>query len=56
MNEIVKELKSDCYMKYDYMNRNMSNTENMIIHVMIKVTVIYMYKGILSESISCGYM
>ena len=27
-------------MKYDYMNRNMSNTKNMIIQVMIKVTVI----------------
>ena len=27
-------------MKYDYMNRNTSNTEKMIIHVMIKVTVI----------------
>ena len=27
-------------MNYDYMNRNTSNTENMTIHVMIKVTVI----------------
>ena len=27
-------------MKYDYMNRNTSNTENMVIQVMIKVTVI----------------
>ena len=27
-------------MKYDYMNRNTGNTENMIIQVMIKVTVI----------------
>ena len=27
-------------MKYDYMNKNMSNTENMIIQVMIKVTII----------------
>ena len=26
-------------MKYDYMNRNMSNTKNMIIQVMKKVTV-----------------
>ena len=32
--------KSDCYMKYDYMNKNTSNTENMIIQIMIKVTVI----------------
>ena len=56
INEIVKELKSDCYMKYDYMNKNTSNTENMIIQVMIKVTVIYMYKRILSESVSCGYI
>ena len=31
-------------MKYDYMNRNTSNTKNMIIQVMIKVTVIvYIY-------------
>ena len=38
--ELEKNYESDCYMKYDYMNRNMSNIENMIIQVMIKVTVV----------------
>ena len=43
-------------MKYDYMNRNTNDTENMSIQVMIKVTVIVYVKEILSESISCEYM